>query len=128
MSNCAIRFANSDDEAKYLAPKLRCDPATALALKIPYTDMSSLPRMTPKEQSALGDKMRAQYSNAKVRPAAPLEPRRSEAAYQRLFDDKRERVSVTPEAPKSAPIRKAVTPVADTHPDGGKDTEAGKDW
>lgn len=147
MSNCAIRFANSDDEAKFLAPKLRCEPeffyslprgtfaayirdltTTALALKIPYHDMRTLPRMTPAEQSALRDKMRAQYSNPKVRPAAPLEPQTSEAAHQQIFDENRERVSVAPEAPKSAPIRKAVAPVADTHLGAGKDTEAGKDW
>ncbi len=149
MSNCAIRFANSDDEAKYLAPKLRCEPeflyslprgtfaayvrdytTTALALKIPYTDMTSLPRMTAAEQSALRDKMRAQYSNPKLRPAAPLEPQMSQAGDQRLLDENRERVSVTPEAPKSAPIRKPVAPppVADTHPDARKETEAGKDW
>jgi Type IV secretion-system coupling protein DNA-binding domain len=147
MSNCAIRFANSDDEAKFLAPKLRCEPeflyslprgtfaayvrdltTTALALKIPYHDMRALPRMTPAEQSALRDKMRAQYSSQKVRPAARLEPQRSKADYQRLFDEDRERVSVTPEAPKSAPIRKAVAPVADAHPDAAEDTEAGNDW
>ena len=77
--------------------------------------------------------MRAQYSNPNLRPAAPLEPQRSETGSQRPFDESRERVSAPPEARKSAaaaPIPKPVAPppVADTHPDAGKDTEAGKDW
>ena len=31
VANCAIRMANSDDEAKYLADKLRMEADTALA-------------------------------------------------------------------------------------------------
>jgi hypothetical protein len=87
----------------------------------------------PAEQSALRDKMRAQYSNPKVQPAAPLVPQMFEAGYQRPLDENRERVSVTPEVPKpaaAAPIPKPVAPppVADTHLGADKDTEAGKDW
>src|SRR5262249_52316842 len=62
LANCAIRMANSDDEAKYLADKLRSDTKTlqslprgsfatfirdvtanALIVKVPHTDLSRLP-------------------------------------------------------------------------------------
>ena len=59
------------------------------------------------------------------------QPRMSKAAHAILLGQNRRRVSAPPEAPKptaAAPIRKAVAPVADTHPVAGKDTEAGKDW
>jgi hypothetical protein len=97
MTNCAIRFANSDDEAKFLAPKLRCEveflqslrvgkfaayvrdyTQHALALDIPYHDMRKLPRMTTGEQNALRDKMRAQYANPKALPAPRPTPQQSE--------------------------------------------------
>ena len=125
LSNCGIRMANSDEEAKQLAPDLRTTPEFlqslpvgkfaayvrdytqhALALQIPYHDMSKLPRMSAGEQAALRTKMRGQYSNPKT---------------------------VTPrEAPKAAvdttPKRTASTPVSDSHPNAGTSTEAGKDW
>jgi hypothetical protein len=94
VANCAIRYANSDDEAKYLADKLRATPEflrslprgtfaafvrdltpTALALKIPYTDMDKLPKMTPAEQQAIRDSMRARYSiDGRQRPPATSPP------------------------------------------------------
>ena len=80
MSNCAIRFANSDDEARYLAPKLRCEPEFlhslprgtfaafvrdltphAIALKVPYTNLEALPRMTAGQQASIRQRMRAEY-------------------------------------------------------------------
>lgn len=80
MSNCAIRFANSDDEAKHLAPKLRCEPEFlvslprgtfaafvrdltphAVALDIPYTNLEKLQRMTSKQQEAIRQRMHAEY-------------------------------------------------------------------
>lgn len=83
LSNCAIRMANSDDEAKYLSPKLRCEPeflyslprgtfATfvrdltpqAVALDIPYVDLNKLPKMTDNEQRAIRERMRKQYGVA----------------------------------------------------------------
>ena len=90
LANCAIRMANSDDEAKYLADKLRTTTdfmrslprgtfatfvrdltPTALALKIPYTDLSTLPRMTAAEQQAIRQRMRAQFSFTPQKPDAP---------------------------------------------------------
>lgn len=91
LANCAIRMANSDDEAKYLADKLRTTTdfirslprgtfatfirdvtPTALALKIPYTDVSTLPQMTAAEQQAIRERMRAQFSFSPQKPDAPL--------------------------------------------------------
>lgn len=91
MSNCAIRFANSDDEAKFLAPKLRCEPEFlhslprgtfaafvrdltphAVALKVPYTDIEALPRMSSEQQTAIRERMRAEYGFAPQ--PAPLPP------------------------------------------------------
>jgi hypothetical protein len=79
--NCGIRFANSDDEAKFLADKLRTNTEFlyslsrgtfaafvrdltphALAFKVPYTDLSALPQMTPAEQRSIRDRMREQFS------------------------------------------------------------------
>ena len=81
VANCAIRMANSDDEAKYLSDKLRMDTDTlrslprgtfatfvrdftpsGFALKIPYTDLSTLPKMTAAEQAAIRQRMRSQFS------------------------------------------------------------------
>jgi hypothetical protein len=80
LANCAIRMANSDDEAKYLSDKLRTDTetlralprgtfatyirdftASALALKVPYVNLSRLPRMSRAEQDAIRDRMRTDY-------------------------------------------------------------------
>jgi hypothetical protein len=80
MANCAIRFANSDDEAKYLAPKLRCEPEFlhnlprgtfaafvrdltphAIALNVPYRDIAELPRMTAGQQAAIRRRMSDDY-------------------------------------------------------------------
>ncbi len=82
-ANCAIRMANSDDDAKFLADKLRIDTdtlrslprgtfatfvrdltRTGVAVKVPYTDMSALPRMTPDEQASIRERMRAQFTFA----------------------------------------------------------------
>jgi hypothetical protein len=87
LSNCAIRMANSDEEAKQLAPGLRTTPdflqslpvgkfaayvrdstARALALDIPYHDMRTLPQTSVEEQHALRHKMRAQYSITRTLP------------------------------------------------------------
>lgn len=125
LANCAIRMANSDDEAKELAPKLRTTPEflqsldvgtfatfvrdmklqSALALKIPYTDLTKLPQMTSAEQQAIRDKMRSQYSNPKAQPP----PRR-----------------VSPSA--TPPTMLPTPPDARLELGAEKDTEAGKDW
>jgi hypothetical protein len=91
LANCAIRMANSDDEAKYLADKLRSNTdslrslprgtfatyvrdltPSALALKVPYVNMARLPRISHAEQKAIRDRMRAEYSFSPL--AQPSEP------------------------------------------------------
>src|SRR6267378_4162264 len=94
LANCAIRMANSDDEAKYLADKLRTDTDTlrslprgtfatyvrdltpsALALKVPYADLRRLPRISHAEQNAIRDRMRLEYSFSPLAPSpAPEAP------------------------------------------------------
>src|SRR5262249_46333520 len=80
MSNCAIRYANSDDDAKYLAPKLRCEPefltspprgtfaafvrdftAHAVAISVPYIDPDEIPAMSVEQQAAIRSRMYADY-------------------------------------------------------------------
>ncbi|TQF26281.1 hypothetical protein UNPF46_34575 [Bradyrhizobium sp. UNPF46] len=95
MSNCAIRFANSDDEAKFLAPKLRCEPEFlhslprgtfaafvrdltphAVALKVPYRNMEDLPHMTADQQTAIRQRMRDEYGfivQRSERQSAPID-------------------------------------------------------
>jgi hypothetical protein len=90
-ANCAIRMANSDDEAKYLSDKLRMDTDTlrslprgtfatfirdrtpnGLAVKVPYIEMNKLPKMSEEEQGAIRDRMRAQFCTAlDARVSAP---------------------------------------------------------
>jgi hypothetical protein len=60
MANCAIRFANSDDEAKYLAPKLRCDPEFLHS----FTTASRSPSPTRKEIRPSGCSSPASRSTA----------------------------------------------------------------
>ena len=97
LANCAIRMANSDEEAKYLADKLRTDTDTlrslprgtfaafirdmtpsALRLKVPYADLLKLPRISVAEQRALRDRMRTEYSFAPFgqppEPETPYQP------------------------------------------------------
>jgi hypothetical protein len=94
VANCAIRMANSDDEAKYLSDKLRMHTdtlrslprgtfaafvrdytSTGLALKVPHTDLSALPKMTAEEQRVIRERMRQQFSfspNEIPPPSAPV--------------------------------------------------------
>jgi hypothetical protein len=89
VSNCAIRMANSDDEAKYLSDKLRMDAdelrslprgtfATfvrdltpkGLRLRIDKRDLNSFPKMTAAEWRAVKDRMHAQFSHTPQPDAA----------------------------------------------------------
>lgn len=90
LANCAIRMANSDDEAKYLADKLRSTAddlrslprgtfATfvrdqtrgAIALQVPQTNLADLPRLTSVELRDIKERMRREYAAA---PAASADP------------------------------------------------------
>ena len=92
LSNCGIRYANSDDEAKLLADKLRTTPEFlrslgrgtfaafvrdltphAVALKVPYYNLEVLPRITPGQQESIRQRMRAEYGFTPLPPAgAPI--------------------------------------------------------
>jgi hypothetical protein len=93
VANCAIRFANSDDEARFLADKLRTTPEflrslprgtfaafvrdmtpAAVALKIPFNDLSKLTRQTTSEQQTLRTAMRSRYSYVPPQPQSHLAP------------------------------------------------------
>jgi hypothetical protein len=82
VANCAIRMANSDDEAKYLAPKLRMDVETLQALprgtfgtfvrdltprgiqlQVAKVDLAALPQMTEEELATVRDRMRTAFSS-----------------------------------------------------------------
>lgn len=108
VANCAIRMANSDDEAKYLAPKLRMDVETlqslprgtfgtfvrdltpqGIELRVGKADLDSLPKMTAEELAAVRERMRASFSEAPQgtkqntsQPAPPVVPRPAEDARQ----------------------------------------------
>jgi len=89
ISNSAIRYANSDDDAKYLADKLRTTPEFLRSLKrgvfaaymrdagatipmqVPFNDLSKLPQMTANQERELKERMQAQFSFAPVRHVPP---------------------------------------------------------
>src|SRR5262249_60596671 len=79
LSNCAIRFANSDEEARYLAPRLRTSPEflqslgrgkfagfvrdltpQAIALSVSRVDFGEQAMLTSAEGKVLTDRMRTQ--------------------------------------------------------------------
>ncbi len=132
LSNCAIRFANSDDEAKYLADKLRTTPdflrslgrgtfaafvrdvtPQAVALKIPYHDLSTLPQMTAAEQRAIRDRMRSQFSTSKPSPETSKKAPAQTAAAASI--------------PKSVAPQPAAAP-SDTHADQDDAGEPADKW
>jgi hypothetical protein len=104
VSNCAIRIANSDDEAKYMAEKLRSDTDTlrslprgsfatfvrdmtpqAITLTVPKIDLSKFPKMSKEKSTAIKAKMREQFSiiasNQAPKPApAPPTAQHGEAS------------------------------------------------
>ena len=92
LSNCAIRFANSDDEARYLAPRLRTSPdflqslgrgrfaafvrdmtAEAVAVSVNRVDFREHPALSQTEQTALADRMRQAYGTP-LHLAPPTDP------------------------------------------------------
>jgi hypothetical protein len=100
LANCAIRMANSDDEAKYLADKLRTDintlqslpigsfatfirgpTSSALTLKVPDVNLWHFPRMSAAEEASIRDRMRVKYSF--VAPAPSPDSTVSDEAGQR---------------------------------------------
>lgn len=81
VANCAIRMANSDDEAKYLAPKLRMDAdelqtlprgtfgtfvrdltPRGIKLEVSKIELDDLPHMSGAEFQAIRQRMRQDFS------------------------------------------------------------------
>ena len=94
LQNCAVRYANSDDEAAYLAPKLRTTAENlrslpvgtfaayvrdigALNLRVPHFDLSQLDQMTEDEQVEHRAQMIYDYCIFPEQQEAP-EPQKSE--------------------------------------------------
>ena len=92
LSNCAIRFANSDEEARYLAPRLRTSPdflqsltrgtfaafvrdmtQEAVAVSVNRVDFREHALLSNPERDGLTARMRAQYGTpAQIAP--PVSP------------------------------------------------------
>ncbi len=89
LANCAIRMANSDDDARYLADKFRLtademrghpqgtfvtfvrgQTPKGIPLHIERPDLDSLPKTSDAEWDAVKDRMRAQYSHTPQPEAA----------------------------------------------------------
>jgi hypothetical protein len=90
VANCAIRMANSDDEAKYLSPKLRMAAEVlqslprgtfgafvrdltpqGIQLKVSKLDLDGLPKMTDREFAAIRERMRKDFSSPSTAPPIP---------------------------------------------------------
>ncbi len=92
LANCAIRFANSDEEARYLAPRLRTSPeflqslgrgrfaafvrdrtSAAVAVSVNRVDFAEHQRLTPADTAALKEHMRQFYGAHPTRPPVAAE-------------------------------------------------------
>jgi hypothetical protein len=104
LSNCAIRFANSDEEARYLAPRLRTSPdflqqlgrgkfaafvrdstSAAVAVSVNRVEFGTRGVLSSAERNVLAERMRAEYGTPRQitstspppdgdGPAAPTAP------------------------------------------------------
>jgi hypothetical protein len=104
VANCAIRMANSDDEAKYLSSKLRMDTEVLQALPrgtfgtfvrdltprgiqlaVSKVDFHSLPNMTAAEMSAIRDRMKKDFSaSPRTEPPGAASPAAATAPTESL--------------------------------------------
>jgi hypothetical protein len=97
LSNCAIRFANSDEEARFLAPRLRTSPEflqsftrgkfaafvrdvtkQAVAVSVNRVSLADRPGISPEEARNLRERMRQEYgilAKADTSPIQQPEPR-----------------------------------------------------
>jgi hypothetical protein len=91
LSNCAVRYANSDDEARYLAPRLRTTERflqslgrghfaafvrdmTPKALDITVTPVVFGAKLSAEEQLRLKERTRDEYGVPAILPAPELDP------------------------------------------------------
>ena len=87
LANCGVRYANSDDEARALAPKLRTTTnflqslkrgefaayvrdltKEAITIAVTPVDFNLVPKLSRAEQAALTERMRTQYGHVAVLP------------------------------------------------------------
>jgi hypothetical protein len=93
VANCAIRMANSDDEAKYLSSKLRMDTEVlqslpqgtfgafvrdltpqGIQLKVSKVDFDALPKMTDAEFDTIRARMKTDFASTPPSPSDTLQP------------------------------------------------------
>jgi hypothetical protein len=131
VANCAIRMANSDDEAKYLSSKLRMDADVlrslprgtfgafvrdltphGIQLKVSKVDLDALPKMTSAEFDAIRARMKTDFASNP--PSAP---------------DTLQPAARAPQRPtiKPAPTSRPTTPEAET-PGAADPGEPADNW
>lgn len=138
LSNCAIRFANSDDEARYLAPRLRTSPdflqslgrgrfaafvrdvtMEAVAVSVNRVDFREHPALSQMEQTALADRMRQAYGTP-LHLAPPIDPLATEMAAAEAPTEE--------PPPRSSTARPDPPRPAATQSDKPARPEAARDW
>lgn len=121
VANCAIRMANSDDEAKYLAPKLRMEVETLQALprgtfgtfvrdltpegiqlQVSKVNLDALPQMSDDELAAVREHMRAAFSSTRVAARSDVPKEEDHPPVQPAPRDLHPSQTATPEKPAQA--------------------------
>jgi hypothetical protein len=135
LSNCAIRFANSDEEARYLAPRLRTSPeflqslgrgkfaayvrdmtTEAVAISVNRVDFTDHRAVSAADAQLMVDRMRSEYG-VPLQIAAPPsdEPAPKEAP-------------AGADTPRSAPTGRDMPRPAAASTDNGSQTEGAREW
>jgi hypothetical protein len=115
LANCAVRYANSDDEARWLAPRLRTTESflqslkvgtfaayvrdmTPHALALTVTPVTFGEKLTADEESKLKERMRAEYGVPAALPISEsaVPPPASERALLPARAGKRKRAKPSP--------------------------------
>jgi hypothetical protein len=143
LSNCAIRFANSDEDARFLAPRLRTSQdflqslgrgkfaafvrdmtQDAVAVSVNRADFRQHPTLSPVEQTALAARMRQDYG-VPLQLASPVDPPATEPAEQAPPIEERPRQE---RPPRSSSARPDPPRPAATGSDKPAGTEAAREW
>jgi Type IV secretion-system coupling protein DNA-binding domain len=157
LANCGVRYANSDDEARYLAPRLRTSTeflqslrrgqfaayvrdmtSEAISIQVTPVDFSEIDTLTYAEKRALTERTHAQYG-LQPQLAPPIAPRSIPITEQALRTVKAPRAEKDP-LEKPAPIKEpppeqdppkpqpeTPPPMKAQSPSKG-DPEFGKEW
>jgi hypothetical protein len=134
LSNCAIRFANSDEEARYLAPRLRTSPqflqslgrgrfaafvrdrtTEAVAVSANRIDFLKYQSLSPADTTALKERMRQDYGVPRsmqplsAAPSDQPEPEETEdIPNSPIAPEVRNRADVRPPAASSRAVPRAA--------------------